>query len=667
MDKKPAAKTNTDDSRADHTGTKKPRITEKEPPESAFMSNDLSRNAKELEEEEAAEKAAVKAKNQERKIKKKKEKSKEASAPLLSDYDSDDELESKKPRTSLGKRKERSRERKARKKSSKSSKSEGETSTRGEEGSEKQRSSPKRGKKNGKRNRKHRDKSDDESDDEFSVFSLVKGKEAGKRKKGVKKTRRASRGDPGDEPSSSSSSSSSSSPSSSSSSEPSSDSSGSESSSSSRRSVHLSHKDRQLLKGQSKAAISMATSLAVIKEKKDKKTFLGKLLPSEKFLLRVLTAESWDERGLPKINRFTKKILGGKQPIYALNIINQVASAENWDARVEQTRFTDFITRGLSAEYIEHSPGGFTVFMFKMPGDILPRNKADRLRFYQESFGDGRLTRESIETMAESNICLPRNRHEGKMMIRAAIQFLHKFTHNPSIATAGYEYGLQIMRNYDDRFSRKERADPMFVTKFLYLLDTSFQALLVHILGNMVEVDPVRHLRNLKDFMKNAIHKEVSSFLLGTGPAELILPEVLSSVRPPRESWEGMPDLPPPPRGMGPPPPPAPPVPPAQNPEAARTPRWFRMNPAPITEWAVPQGRRFGEFFNIFQQPENFEGFPHVRHHVNGRPAAICIKYQVKGRCDKGPNCHKAHIHPRNISEADRIQIKQRLEQIYGA
>ncbi|NER25728.1 MAG: hypothetical protein F6J96_34565, partial [Symploca sp. SIO1C2] len=68
MDKKPAAKTNTDDSRADHTGTKKPRITEKEPPESAFMSNDLSRNAKELEEEEAAEKAAEKAKKQERKI-----------------------------------------------------------------------------------------------------------------------------------------------------------------------------------------------------------------------------------------------------------------------------------------------------------------------------------------------------------------------------------------------------------------------------------------------------------------------------------------------------------------------------------------------------------------------------------------------------------------------
>ncbi|NER25770.1 MAG: hypothetical protein F6J96_34775 [Symploca sp. SIO1C2] len=240
-------------------------------------------------------------------------------------------------------------------------------------------------------------------------------------------------------------------------------------------------------------------------------------------------------------------------------------------------------------------------------------------------------------------------------MVKAIISLLHILTHEPSIATAGYRYGLHLLEKYDKEFEDEEKVDAFFVTKFLYLLDTTFQRFCDHLMEGMDQENPITGMSHLEHFMTKNIRSQMSPFLDGAGVANIQLPRCLQPQFNPNEG------LPPAPRGL-PIPPPA--QAPAPAPAPAAAPAWHRRNPRPVSDWAVPQGKTFGEFFNRNNQ-QNFEGFPSAPHHATGLPETICIKYQVTGLCPRGTACRRSHIHPDRISPEDKVQIKSRLESIY--
>ena len=86
-----------------------------------------------------------------------------------------------------------------------------------------------------------------------------------------------------------------------------------------------------------------------------------------------------------------------------------------------------------------------------------------------------------------------------------------------------------------------------------------------------------------------------------------------------------------------------------------------------IREWAVPHGKKFGDYFGPHKK-ENVVGLPFVQHHKTKRPAPICLKFQLGNagvKCKRGADCALAHIRPRDISSEDYRQITEHLKKVF--
>jgi hypothetical protein len=63
-------------------------------------------------------------------------------------------------------------------------------------------------------------------------------------------------------------------------------------------------------------------------------------------------------------------------------------------------------------------------------------------------------------------------------------------------------------------------------------------------------------------------------------------------------------------------------------------PQWWSMNPQMVAEWSLPQGKKFGDFFNLKNPDtkENLKGWPKFKHHCLDTQQPMCLKYQATGR-----------------------------------
>lgn len=287
---------------------------------------------------------------------------------------------------------------------------------------------------------------------------------------------------------------------------------------------------------------------------------------------------------------------------------------------------------------------------------------------------------ELIEAFSRQQVYLPSSVYEAEDQIRTAICFLEAICGQHTIATGGYRHGLTIIRRYTATFEEERRRDPVFLAKYLYLLDRVFQQFLRDVAECVDESDPIIYLRSTtgESSMAEAVESLVKNWRDNGQDFAYWLPYVLQGrVRPLSEGRimdlsERM--------GSG-----------GSKPSGGRgradgtgdaSPGTklgrsggkgetgvSRVNEADcVNEWAVPTGKSFGNFFNPNLR-ENYQGLPLIPHHNTGTPVAICLKYHIKGGpgCRAGKKCKLSHIRPSLIPEPKFDQISKKLREVYAS
>ena len=88
-----------------------------------------------------------------------------------------------------------------------------------------------------------------------------------------------------------------------------------------------------------------------------------------------------------------------------------------------------------------------------------------------------------------------------------------------------------------------------------------------------------------------------------------------------------------------------------------------------MTDWKIPEGKTFAEFFDIQQEAlrGNTTGWPRLKSHdprKKGKKTYLCIKYQCVGSCTN--RCNMAHVDPEKIPEATRKIVNEKFKEVYG-
>jgi hypothetical protein len=85
-----------------------------------------------------------------------------------------------------------------------------------------------------------------------------------------------------------------------------------------------------------------------------------------------------------------------------------------------------------------------------------------------------------------------------------------------------------------------------------------------------------------------------------------------------------------------------------------------------LSEWKVPKGKRYGDFFNPVKFPESTKGRPNFSHHNTNKPrqAALCMRFQCDGKCNSV--CDFSHVDPGKIPKPIKDEISSRLHLIFS-
>lgn len=483
------------------------------------------------------------------------------------------------------------------------------------------------------------DKSGDKSEDK-----PVSHRRPPKRPKSSRSKRSSRDNGPSDsDPSSSSSSSDSSWESDSSSSSPSSSSSD-ESDAPKKRKAKKRSKKRRKKENFASGALEYLASKEKAKAKRA--TILSQWTDDSVRLFKLLSAKNWSARRLPKINEFSKTLVSDKKLTRAERLVKM--QSRNWPGEIDMSRLTIFLTEGFLADDIIVSPGGFTVFMFTSIEESRKRTKTERIQHLREVFGDGKLTDDTLDYLAQDRLCLPKNRAEAEVMLQMAIRFLDKLTGYRSIAADGYRYGLLLLGDNVRPFARQAEEDDLFITKFLYFLDTTFQRFCENLLKNGTGKDPIgkAYRRGLDKFMRETIDRILNDFVTLGSPPNLPLPSALKvskgkAANAPHHSS------------------------PKAAPRAEARDKWMRANPSPVKDWEIPKGKFFRDIFGKEGVEENKKGFPKLPHHQSGKDTNLCIRYQSLGNCQRGANCPLAHVPSDKIEKSTSDQISARFKEIF--
>lgn len=390
-------------------------------------------------------------------------------------------------------------------------------------------------------------------------------------------------------------------------------------------------------------------SRATAKREKKKASLLANWTDPSVRLFHLLSAQHWDEDGLPKLTPFAKKLTADKKATNSLQMV--VEQSRNWEGAPSKNGMAGFLTRGFLAEDISTEPSGFTVFMMVPIDFITSSSKSHRIQHLQEVFGDGKLTEESLKEFSKEQYHVPGDYNQAADQLKSAIRLLDILTGERSVASDGYRRGLRFLVDHRRRFNQALSDDSSFLVRYLYLLDGIFQAfcekLLIHGAG---KTQPLHRCRHLDEFQVRKFDSVMDNFgTLGQRP-NLPLPRNLA----PRTSRDATEKSQPKEKAQG-----------VKEKTAKRKDEpWMTTNPSPVTEWKIPSGKTFQDFFGPTSRG-NREGFPTVKHHSRDKDTKMCLSYQVSGECKHGSKCFNAHIDPNKMSNEDRKKAGDRFAAIY--
>ena len=413
------------------------------------------------------------------------------------------------------------------------------------------------------------------------------------------------------------------------------------------------------------------------KEKEEeKKKATSKWLPDALFVLKVLSAENgWDTPGVPELSPFALKLFEMKI-LQAIQFVRAKAKDESWSGCILKSGLSEFLKRGPIAEDINEAPSGFSVLFFHHSAYSEGDDESHSTQALREAYGDGEMPEDLIKAFSKLHIFAPTCSFRAGEQIRTAIQFLEVICGAKTIATSGYRHGLKVLEEHRRLFERESEKDKMFLFNYLYLLDRVFQRFCREIRECNQEDDPVLALKEMirgDRWMKEMINQALEPLLIYGKELGLRPPIKLQE----RSHLSGLIDMSQLGKGGA-------YKRPAENQEGgakavgrmakrrvaggeAYPDWWFELTPAEcVKEWAIPQGKKFGDYFGPHKK-DNVVGLPYVQHHKTKRPAPICLKYQLGNnvKCKRGADCALAHIRPRDLSSDDYQQISEHLRKVF--
>lgn len=412
----------------------------------------------------------------------------------------------------------------------------------------------------------------------------------------------------------------------------------------------------------------------------EKKKATSKWLPDSMFVMKVLSAENgWATPGVPELCPLAAKLFEMKL-LQAIQFVRAKAKDDGWSGCILKSGLSEFLKRGPIAEDINEAPSGFSVLFFHHSAYSEGDDESHSMQALREAYGDGEMPDDLVKAFSKLHIFAPTCTFRAGEQIKAAIQFLEAVCGEKTIATGGYRHGLKLLEEHRRLLEREADKDKMFLFNYLYLLDRVFQRFCREIRECSQEQDPVLALREIikgDRWMKEMINQALEPLLiygkeLGLRPPiKLQERSVLSGLIDMSHSGKGN-------SGKR----------PAENQDGgggkagagrpakrragageAHPDWWYELsNEEFIREWAIPPGKKFGEFFGPHKK-DNVVGLPYVPHHRTKRPAPICLKYQLGNagvKCKRGADCALAHIRPRDISSEDHQQITDHLKRVFN-
>ena len=371
---------------------------------------------------------------------------------------------------------------------------------------------------------------------------------------------------------------------------------------------------------------------------------------SNKKLFRLLSARSFRERGVRKLNSFASRLTKTKGIHRACQLVHEEALENHWTGDILKGALANFLSQGFRASDITRSPGGFTVFMSAPLGvepDVSKEQVAQRLR---ETFGDGKLSEELTKEYANTKFYLPQSVDEARQQLGMAVDLLDRLTGYKSIASEAYAYGADYLRRNTRRAIQATAGDSLFPTKFLYLLDCVFQNFCKELARYHKERHPLREARH--DGLGSYVRRELESALSDFGRTGSTLSMQLPVILQPKKGAATK-ETPAPPKADKDPPK-----------EKELEEPWHRNNPSRVAEWGLPGDKRYTDFFT--KGSPNIQKLPKLRHHGHGRWVPLCLNYQLKGMCQKGRKCRMAHTPKSKMDQGEYEAVDKAFREIYA-
>lgn len=394
------------------------------------------------------------------------------------------------------------------------------------------------------------------------------------------------------------------------------------------------------------------------RKEEQRKSLLKKWPRDAQKLFRLLSAKSWETPNMPSFGRVTRNLVKeGTGLTSAIETIIQTIESKGWAGTVSRSGLTEFWNRGFLAENIFEAPGGMTVFMCKPGSQPMMESLEERKQRIQSNFGDGKLLEDTLKTLATHEWFLPSNYYEAEEQLSLMVHLLDLLTSRRGIASEAYRTGLELLRGNRKAFFGAQSADggKWFYAKFLTILDRTFQTFCRSMLERVNKREPVRGAgESLRTLQQTMVIQAIQPVLSYGDTLKVSLPRVFKA----KELGKANVDVG---RGGGANPKKKPGKPEEGNRVLAQ---WHKKNPSPVKEWLLPEGKKFGDFFNR-DSKKNSIGFPKGEHHLTGAQSLICLAYQAKGECIRGSDCEYAHVPGNKFGEEDKASITKRLQEIY--
>ena len=231
------------------------------------------------------------------------------------------------------------------------------------------------------------------------------------------------------------------------------------------------------------------------------------------------------------------------------------------------------------------------------------------------TYGNKGISESSLRAMMDMSMNPPKDVDDAHRRVRSVVSLLKYLLGPHTRATTVYDWALQQFRERHEELVFQSSKDQWFLTKFLYRLDVEFDTMSANLIKSW-EADKVRPFAQaIEDRIvykaQQKLERKCEGFLTEMEDCRLPLPLALTNPLPPREGTTSQPAI-------------------GQGNSGTATPNrssepWMITMQARVTEWKLPDGKRFEE---VFDTPEKKRNFPKIKHHAGkSKKKGICLQF----------------------------------------